>query len=72
MKERFNLELWSIRLREAIDRRDGDRMAELLYENDGNGCFSYDAVCFEFGETSVEEWIDGLVECGSEMLSLSN
>ena len=47
-------------------------MAQLLYENDGNGCFSYDAVCFEFGETSVEEWIDGLVECGSEMLSLSN
>jgi len=69
MNERFNAKLWAIQLRDAIDRRDGDRMSQLLYENDGNGCFSYHAVCFEFGETSAEEWIDGLVECGSETLA---
>ena len=70
--ERFNVTQWSTQLRLAIESRDGDRLADLMTQNDKNGCFAYDDVCFEFGETTTEEWIDGLAATAEEMLSELN
>jgi hypothetical protein len=72
MRERFNVVLWEKRMRQAIADRDGDRLASLMYENDGNGCFSYAQVCFEFGDMSREEWLDGSIECAESMLAEVN
>jgi hypothetical protein len=72
MRERFNVTLWEKRMRQAIADRNGDYLAQLMYENDRNGCFSYDQVCFEFGEMSREEWLDGNIECAESMLSEIN
>jgi len=70
--ERFNVTQWATQLRLAIELRDGNRMADLMTQNDKNGCFAYDDVCFEFGETTKEEWVDGLVATAEEMLSELN
>ena len=69
MRERFDEKIWAAGMRAAIDRRDGDTLATLMYQNDRNGCFSYEQVCFEFGDTTREEWLAGLIECATNMLS---
>jgi len=67
--ERFNVEVWAKLLRVAIAERNGEWMAQLMSENDRNGCFSFDDYCREFGETTREEWIDGSIECAEGMLA---
>jgi len=69
MREPFNIFLWEKRMRQAIDDRDGDRLAILMYENDGNGVFSYADSCAEGWEHTREEWIVSLIECAETMLS---
>lgn len=67
--ERFNVAVWAKLVRIAIDERNGDRLAQLMSENDRNGCFSFDDYCRECGETTREEWIDGSIECAERMLA---
>jgi len=69
MRERFNLVLWEKRMRQAIDDRNGDRLASLMYENDRNGVFSYEDSWAEGWEYTREEWIVSLIECAETMLS---
>jgi hypothetical protein len=69
MREPFNVEVWSRNMRAAIAARDGDRLAQLMYQNDGNGCFSYADSCHEFGDTTREEWLESLLECAADMLN---
>jgi hypothetical protein len=69
MRERFNVETWDANMRAAIERRDGDRLADLMYQNDRNGCFSYDDVCREFGEMTREQWLAGTIDCAVGMLN---
>jgi hypothetical protein len=70
--ERFDVVQWASQLRVAIEARDGNRLADLMTQNDKNGCFAYDDVCFEFGDTTNEEWIGGLVATAEDMLSELN
>lgn len=65
----FDIKTWQENMRTAIGNRNGDWLAELMYQNDGNGVFSFEQSCFEFGETTREEWLDSLIECAEEMLA---
>ena len=69
MREPFNVVLWEKRMRQAIDDRNGDRLASLMYENDRNGVFSYADSCAEGWEQTREEWLASLIECAETMLS---
>lgn len=65
----FNVVSWEKDMRAAIVARDAERLAELMSENDRNGCFSFVDVCNEFGEMSRQKWIDGTVDCAESMLA---
>lgn len=65
----FNVESWERDMRAAIVARNAERLAELMYENDRNGCFSYADVCSEFGGMSRCEWIDTTIDCAESMLA---
>jgi hypothetical protein len=69
MRKEFNVDSWAAEMRFGIDSRDADTLARLMYENDRNGCFSYEDVCAEFGDMARDAWIDGTVECARKMLS---
>jgi len=69
MRERFNLVLWEKRMRRAIDDRDGDRLATIMYENDSNGVFSYADSWAEGWEYTRDEWLVSLIACAETMLS---
>lgn len=69
MREPFNVEAWKRRVLSAIADNDGDTLANVLYENDGNGCFSYKQSCREFGWTNREEWTASLIDCAEEMIA---
>ena len=69
MREPFNVVLWEKRMRQAIDDRNGDRLASLMYENDRNGVFSYEDSCAEGWEHTRDEWLSSLIECAETMLS---
>lgn len=64
----FNVERWGRDMREAISARDAETLARLMSDNDRNGCFSYEDVCNEFGETDREEWAAGTIECAKSIL----
>jgi len=64
----FNVESWEKDMRAAIAQRDVETLSRLMYENDRNGCFSYEDVCNEFGEMGRSEWIDSTIECAQSML----
>lgn len=69
MTERFNTDLWVSQCRDAIARRDGDRLASLAYQCDQNGCFGYSQTVHEFGPMSRGEWLDALIETVSGMIA---
>jgi hypothetical protein len=69
MRERFDVFLWEKRMRQAINDRDGDRLANIMYENDSNGVFSYADSIAEGWEQTRDEWIVSLIECAETMLS---
>lgn len=64
----FNVGSWARGMRSAIAANDAERAAQLMYENDHNGCFSYESVCHEFGEMTREEWAKTTIECAVNML----
>lgn len=64
----FDVEKWAKSLREAIVLNDAVNAASLMAENDRNGCFSYEDVCREFGEMTLEEWEEQIIECAREVL----
>lgn len=64
----FNVESWEKDMRAAIAQRDAETLSRLMYENDRNGCFSYEDVRNEFGEMGRGEWIDSTIECAQSML----
>ena len=70
MQERFQIEHWLHGMRTALARKNAERLAFLMYENDPNGVFSYDDYCNEFGDdTTLEEWAESTIECAEMMLS---
>lgn len=64
----FNVESWARDMRAAIAANDAERAAQLMYENDRNGCFSYESVCHEFGEMTREEWAETTIECAKSVM----
>ncbi len=61
MTERFDPAVWSSKCVEAIDRRDGDTLAELAQQRHPDGVFKFDDVFRVYGVLSPDEWIDDLI-----------
>jgi hypothetical protein len=57
----FNVERWVSDMKKAIAAKDAETLSRLMYENDRNGCFSYDAVISEGGEMTKAEWADSTI-----------
>lgn len=68
MERRFDYEGWKRDMKSAIESRNAQLASELMYQNDRNGCFSFRAVCREFGRMKRQEWIDSTLECAQSML----
>lgn len=64
----FNVAIWAEDMRNGIDSRDAERLADLMSRNDRNGCFSYVDFCNECGETSYGEWVKGTIECAIRVM----
>jgi len=55
-------------MRDAIDAKDAETLASLMYQNDPNGVYYYSDYCNEFGETTIQEWVESTIDCGSQTM----